>query len=163
MLRVSFLQNLTRSKELVPVLKQSEAVEVCRQVGITEQTFYHWKASAWGWRSTRCGSSSGQVQNAKLKKLVAELNLDKVMLQGRDNAENRGPLRASGVVSSCVESQGQITLACGKDGGEDSTSRNEVNTELATTIVALRSCLSFPATLLSGAPWSGSFILLAAS
>jgi|SRR5579872_371331 len=60
MLRVSFRQNLARKGEeicregkrfsveqMVAVLKQAEVgvpvVEVCRQVGITEQTFYRWK------------------------------------------------------------------------------------------------------------------------
>ena len=99
MLRVSFRQNLTRKEggfavkrkrfsveQMVAVLKQAEAglpvVEVCRQVGITEQTFYRWKKQYVGLQSDQVRQLKQlQEENGKLKKLVAELSLDKAMLQ----------------------------------------------------------------------------------
>jgi putative transposase len=56
--------------------------EVCRQVGISEQTFYRWKKT---YRSMLPSEARELKQlrdeNTKLKRLVADLSLDKVMLQ----------------------------------------------------------------------------------
>ena len=73
-------------EQMVAVLKQAEAglpvVEVCRQVGITEQTFYRWKKQYVGLQSDQVRQLKQlQEENVKLKKLVAELSLDKAMLQ----------------------------------------------------------------------------------
>ena len=67
-------------------LKQAEygtpIDEVCRKLGISEQTFYRWKK-----KYEQMGPSEIrrlkqlEEENAKLKKLVAELSLDKIMLQ----------------------------------------------------------------------------------
>jgi putative transposase len=70
----------------VAVLKQAEVgvpmVEVCRQVGITEQTFYRWKKRFVGSEIDQVRQLKQlQEENGKLKKLVAELSLDKAMLQ----------------------------------------------------------------------------------
>jgi putative transposase len=56
--------------------------EVCRKLGVSEQTFYTW-------RRTFAGMGVAELrelrhlrqENAKLKKLVADLSLDKHMLQ----------------------------------------------------------------------------------
>ena len=73
-------------EQIIAVLKQAEAglpvVEVCRQVGITEQTFYRWKKQYVGLQSDQVRQLKQlQEENGKLKKLVAELSLDKAMLQ----------------------------------------------------------------------------------
>lgn len=73
-------------EQIVAVLKQAEVgvpvVEVCRQVGITEQTFYRWKKQYLGLQSDQVRQLKQlQEENGKLKKLVAELSLDKAMLQ----------------------------------------------------------------------------------
>ncbi len=56
--------------------------DVCRQVGISEQTFYRWK-KAYGAMLPSEAHELKQLrdENAKLKRLVADLSLDKVMLQ----------------------------------------------------------------------------------
>ena len=56
--------------------------EVCRQVGISEQTFYRWK-KAYGAMLPSEARELKQLrdENTKLKRLVADLSLDKVMLQ----------------------------------------------------------------------------------
>ena len=67
-------------------LKQAElgmpVSEVCRKLGIAEQTFYRWKSKYGGMLPSdmkRLRQLEGE--NARLKKLVADLSLDKVMLQ----------------------------------------------------------------------------------
>ncbi len=56
--------------------------DVCRQVGISEQTFYRWKKT-YGSMLPSEARELKQLRddNAKLKRLVADLSLDKVMLQ----------------------------------------------------------------------------------
>jgi putative transposase len=56
--------------------------EVCRQVGISEQTFYRWKKTHGGMLPSEARELKQlRDENAKLKRLVADLSLDKVMLQ----------------------------------------------------------------------------------
>ena len=51
-------------------------------VGIAEQTFYRWKQRYAGLESEQVRAFKQlQDENAKLKRLVADLSLDKVMLQ----------------------------------------------------------------------------------
>jgi putative transposase len=56
--------------------------DVCRQIGISEQTFYRWK-KAYGAMLPSEARELKQLrdENTKLKRLVADLSLDKVMLQ----------------------------------------------------------------------------------
>lgn len=73
-------------EQIVSVLKQAEVgvpiAELIRKVGISEQTFYRWKSKYVGlevdqvrqWKQLR-------DENTRLKQLVAELTLDKTMLQ----------------------------------------------------------------------------------
>lgn len=73
-------------EQMMAVLKQPEVgvpvVEVCRQAGITEQTFYRWKKMYVGLEVDQVRQLKQlQEENARLKKLVAELSLDKTMLQ----------------------------------------------------------------------------------
>ena len=73
-------------EQIVAVLKQVEVgvpvVEVCRQAGITEQTLYRWKKQYVGLEIDQLRQLKQlQEENARLKRLVAELSLDKTMLQ----------------------------------------------------------------------------------
>ncbi len=73
-------------EQIVAILKQVEVGvpvgEVCRQAGITEQTFYRWKKMYVGLEVDQVRQLRQlQEENARLKKLVAELSLDKTMLQ----------------------------------------------------------------------------------
>ena len=57
-------------------------VDVCRQVGISEQTFYVWKSKYAGLGlNERRELRQLREENAKLKRLVADLSLDRHMLQ----------------------------------------------------------------------------------
>ena len=56
--------------------------ELAEKVGITEQTCYRWKRQYGGLESDQVRELKQVVEeNARLKKLVAELSLDKAVLQ----------------------------------------------------------------------------------
>ena len=73
-------------EQIVAVLKQADlglpVADLIRQVGISDQTIYRWKKQY-------AGLDSDQVrefrqlseENGRLKRLVAELSLDKAVLQ----------------------------------------------------------------------------------
>jgi len=68
------------------VLKQAEegtAIgEVCRKAGISEATFYAWRKKYAGLMPSEMRRLRQlEDENAKLKRLVADLSLDKAMLQ----------------------------------------------------------------------------------
>ena len=73
-------------EQIAFVLKQAElgisVEEICRKIGITEQTFYRWKTKYGGMLpSDMKRLKQLEQENAQLKKLVADLSLDKAMLQ----------------------------------------------------------------------------------
>lgn len=73
-------------EQIVAVLKQAEmgmsVADIVRQIGISEQTFYRWKKQYKGLESDQVRELKQlQEENARLKRLVAELSLDKAMLQ----------------------------------------------------------------------------------
>jgi putative transposase len=68
------------------VLKQAEEgtpiAEVCRKTGISEATFYNWRKKYAGLMPSEMKRLKQlEEENTKLKRLVADLSLDKVMLQ----------------------------------------------------------------------------------
>ena len=67
-------------------LRQAEegtpVAEVCRKIGISEQTFYRWKKKFQGMGVAEVRRLRVlEEENRKLKQLVADLSLDKQMLQ----------------------------------------------------------------------------------
>ncbi len=73
-------------EQIVGVLKQAEVgvpvAELIRKVGISEQTFYRWKKQYVGLEVDQARQMKQlQEENTRLKQLVAELSLDKTMLQ----------------------------------------------------------------------------------
>jgi putative transposase len=72
--------------QIVFALKQSESgisvQEICRKMGISEATFYNWKKKFGGLGVTELRRLRQlEDENAKLKQIVADLSLDKQMLQ----------------------------------------------------------------------------------
>ena len=77
--------------QIIFALKQAETgtkvEEVCRKMGISEATFYNWNRIAERKKYGGLGVSELRElrqlkeENAQLKKLVADLSLDKQMLQ----------------------------------------------------------------------------------
>ena len=73
-------------EQIVGILKQAEVgvpvAEVIRKAGIAEQTFYRWKKQYVGLEVDQVRQLKQlQEENGRLKQLVAELSLDKTMLQ----------------------------------------------------------------------------------
>jgi putative transposase len=73
-------------EQIVAVLKQAElgmpVADVIRQTGISEQTLYRWKKQYAGMQSDQVRELKQlQDENARLKRVVAELTLDKAILQ----------------------------------------------------------------------------------
>ena len=73
-------------EQIAFALQQAEdgtpVAEVCRKLGVTEQSFYRWKKKYGGMLPSDMKKLKQlEEENAKLKKLVADLSLDKVMLQ----------------------------------------------------------------------------------
>jgi len=73
-------------EQIVASLKQVElgmpVSDLIRQLGISEQTFYRWKKLYGGLQSDQVRELKQlQEENARLKKVVAELTLDKAILQ----------------------------------------------------------------------------------
>ncbi len=55
--------------------------EVCRKLGISDATFYNWKKKYGGLGPSELRRLRQlEEENTKLKKLVADLSLDKIML-----------------------------------------------------------------------------------
>ena len=73
-------------EQIVGLLKQAEVGvpigELVRQVGISEQTFYRWKKRYAKLEIDQVRQLKQlQEENQRLKRLVADLTLDKTMLQ----------------------------------------------------------------------------------
>ena len=73
-------------EQIAFALKQSETgvkvAEVCRKMGISEATFYNWKKKYGGLGVSELRRLKQlEEENRQLKKLVADLSLDKQMLQ----------------------------------------------------------------------------------
>ncbi len=73
-------------EQIIGVLKQAEAgvkvAELCRQLGISEATFHRWRAKYGGLEINDAKRLRRlEAENARLKRLVAELTLDNQMLK----------------------------------------------------------------------------------
>lgn len=73
-------------EQILQALRQAEggekAAEICRKLGISEQTFYTWKRKYAGMGLSELRELRQlREENGKLKKLVADLSLDRHMLQ----------------------------------------------------------------------------------
>jgi putative transposase len=73
-------------EQIAYAITQSESgtavAAICREMGVSEPTFYRWKKkySGLGVAEVR-RLKQLEEENAKLKRLVADLSLDKAMLQ----------------------------------------------------------------------------------
>lgn len=74
------------TEQIVAALKQVEmgmpVADLIRQLGISEMTYYRWKKKYGGLESDQVRELKQVLdENTRLKKLVAELSLDKAVLQ----------------------------------------------------------------------------------
>ncbi|ANL51559.1 transposase [Rhizobium sp. N122] len=73
-------------EQIIAVLKEQEAgakaADLCRKHGISEATFYNWKAKYGGMEISEAKRLKAlEDENAKLKKLLAEQMLDAAALR----------------------------------------------------------------------------------
>jgi putative transposase len=73
-------------EQIAYALKRHEsgtaAAEICRELGVSEASFYKWKAKYAGMGLTELRKLKAmEEENRQLKKLVADLSLDKQILQ----------------------------------------------------------------------------------
>jgi putative transposase len=81
--RFSPEQIITMLREAEVLLNQSNPVaEVCRMLGVSEQTYYRWRKEYGGMRVDQAKRLKElEQENARLKKLVADLSLDNAILK----------------------------------------------------------------------------------
>ena len=73
-------------EQIAFALRQAESgatvAEVCRKMGVSEATFYNWKKKYGGLGVSELRRLKQlEEENARLKRMVADLSLDKQMLQ----------------------------------------------------------------------------------
>ena len=73
-------------EQIIQMLKEhaagGKAGELCRRHGISQTTLYKWKAKYGGMEASDAKKlKTLESENANLKRLVADLSLDKVVLQ----------------------------------------------------------------------------------
>ena len=79
--------------------------EICRKMGVSEPTFYRWKKVYAGMGIAEIRRLKQlEDENAKLKRVVADLTLDKAMLQDvlRKNGKARHPPRDRAPFAACL-------------------------------------------------------------
>jgi putative transposase len=72
--------------QILQILKQAEAgfktADICRQYGISETTYYNWKAKYGGMDSSDIKRLRDlEAENQRLKRMYAELSLDHQILK----------------------------------------------------------------------------------
>jgi len=73
-------------EQIISILREQEAgaktADVCRKHGVSSATFYKWKAKFGGMDVSDARRLKAlEDENARLKKLVADLSLDNAMLK----------------------------------------------------------------------------------
>jgi putative transposase len=79
-------KNKFTDSQIAFILRQAEegtaVAEVCRKAGISEQTYYRWRKKYGGLMPSEMKRLKQlEEENMRLKRLVADLSLDKEMLQ----------------------------------------------------------------------------------
>ena len=79
-----------KTEEIIQKLREAEILlsqgknvaEACRQIGVTDQTYYRWRKEYGGVRTDQAKRLKElDRENARLKKLLAEAELDKAILR----------------------------------------------------------------------------------
>ena len=76
-------QIITKLREADAMLGAGASIgQVCQRLEVSEQTFYRWRNQYGGMKAEEAKRLKElEMENARLKKLVADLSLDKQMLQ----------------------------------------------------------------------------------
>ena len=76
-------QIISKLREAEVLLSQGQTVaQASKQLGVTEQTYYRWRRELGGMRTSQVRKLKDlEKENARLKKLVADLSLDNAILK----------------------------------------------------------------------------------
>ena len=100
-------------EQITFALRQAEAgspvADVCRQMGISEATFYVWKKKYGNLGVTELRQLRQLAdENARLKRLVADLTLDRhILCHGQSETPHLGQLKSPHPLTTEVESAGE--------------------------------------------------------
>lgn len=81
---------IPKAEEIISKLREVEVLlskgnkigDICRKLGFTEQTYYRWRKKYGGLKVEQAKRFKElEAENARLKKLVADLSLDKEILK----------------------------------------------------------------------------------
>ena len=74
---------ITKLREAEVLVAKGEGVpEICRQIGVTEQTYYRWRKEYGGLKMDQAKRLKElEQENGRLKKAVADLTLDNMILK----------------------------------------------------------------------------------
>lgn len=82
------------AEEIVNKLRQADVLisqgrtitQACKQIGVTDQTYYRWRKEYGGLKSDQARKFKELIrENTRLKKLLAESELDKAILREAAN------------------------------------------------------------------------------
>lgn len=76
-------QIISKLREAEVLSSQGHTVEeICKQLGVSDVTYYRWRKEYGGMQIEQAKRLKDlEKENARLKKLVADLNLDKAILE----------------------------------------------------------------------------------
>jgi len=83
-------RKINTTEQIISKLRQAEIMmsqgstvaEVCRKIEVTDQTYFRWRKEYGGMRVDQAKRLKNlEEENSRLKKLVADLSLDKAILQ----------------------------------------------------------------------------------
>ena len=76
-------QIINRLREVEVMLSNGSTIgEACRKIGVAEQTYYRWREQYGGMKVEQAKRLKElEKENARLKKLVADLSLDNAILK----------------------------------------------------------------------------------
>lgn len=80
------MKNRFTEEQIISVLKEAETgvkvAEICRKHGISDATYYNWKAKFGGMTVSEAQRlKTLEAENARLKRLLAEMMLDNAALK----------------------------------------------------------------------------------
>ena len=76
-------QIISKLREAEIALAKGKAVPlVCKQIGVTEQTYYRWRKEYGGLKSDQARRMKDlEKENLRLRRAISDLTLDKLILQ----------------------------------------------------------------------------------